>query len=75
MRQENDWSRAFNITSFNANTLTTTRNESWHAKIKHFLSSFTELNDLVKTLLEIDGQNPYCAEKALKVSSFYYNRR
>jgi len=63
-----DWSKAYNSTIFNANTLATTRNESWHSKIKHSLSSFTELSSLVDILLEIDGKTSYRSEKAQKVT-------
>jgi hypothetical protein len=54
---KNDWARAYNPTCFNANTFTTTRNESWHSKIKRSLSSYTELSDLVITLLELDSNS------------------
>jgi hypothetical protein len=63
----NKWSRAYNSTVFNANTLTTTRNESWHSKIKIHLYSFNEISDLVSLLLEIDCNSIYRQEKPSKV--------
>jgi hypothetical protein len=67
---KNSWARAYNCTMFNANTLTTTRNESWHSKIKRHLSSYNKLSDLVSLLLEIDSNSIYRKEKDFKVLFF-----
>jgi len=58
------WARAFNSSVFTANTLTTSRNESWHSKIKRSLSSFSDISDLVILLLEIDSNSIYSPEKS-----------
>jgi len=64
---KNTWSRAYNSDIFNANTLTTTRNEAWHSKIKRQLSSFNELSDLANLLLKIYCNSIYEQEKPPKV--------
>ncbi len=64
---KNTWSRAFSSDIFNANTLTTTRNEAWHSKIKRQLSSFNELSDLANLLLKIYCNSIYEQEKPPKV--------
>jgi len=61
------WARAFNSSVFTANTLITSRNESWNSKIKRSLSSFSDVSDLVSVLLEIDSNSIYWSEKPLVV--------
>jgi len=68
-QSKNHWAIACNSTTFTANAFTTSRNESWHSRIKRSLSSFNEIGEIVKRLLEIDGNNIYQSEKSQIVNT------